>query len=478
MKTRKQDYLIELIARLNANEKRYFKLFNSLQKGGKKYLHLFDELAKAKTYNADDLSAKLKIPKKQLSDDKQYLQDVLLKALRNFDSAGVNRLYNRHMDARALFSRGLFRQALELAVGLIKEAEEEEQFQLLPALHWLKNACCVNLDIAQNPLQVKRQMERLSQAVNEVNTLAVVSYYLQHVRRNGIRLKKNTPYMQDSLLKAPVKKLRSIRAKVLWYQIHRDFADIMRDRQRENEFNVELFAFYEHTPAAVRLMPDGYFSVLEYLYSYAAETGNHAKALAYVTTMQERANSKAHAGVLKYLMKEYAYTAQKGKAWVLCNAKDYRAAVKEYEKVFGFYTRFPEGMQQHVLLHYALSLFQVKDYERSLRKINTVLTANYSEVYFEGQLLIRFLLLLNHIGLRHFSLLPYEVNNISGWMKRNKLKHPEAAAFLQVIKFFAKDASKDKSDSYRLLRNTIQANKLTQLNKDLDLEGWLEGSRM
>lgn len=473
--TRKQDYLIQLIAQLNANEKRYFKLFNSLQKGGKKYLRLFDELAKVKTYNADELSAKLKIPKKQLSDDKQYLQDVLLKALRNFDAAGVNRLYNRHMDARALFSRGLFRQALELTEGLITEAESSEQFQLLPALHWVKNACCLNLDIAQNPATVKKRMEQLNTAVSEVNTLAAISYYLQHARRNGIVLKKNAPFMQDGLLRAPAKKLHSIRAKVLWYHIHRDFADVMRDRKRENDFNVQLFAFYEATPAAVRLMPDGYFSVLEYLYSYAAEIGDHAKALEYVNTMQERANSKAHAGVLKYLMKEYAYNAQKGKAWVLCNGKDYRAAVNEYEKVFAFYKRFPEGMQQHVLLHYALSLFQVKDYGRSLHIINTVLTTNYTEVYFTGQLLMRFLLLLNHIGLKHFSLLPYEVNNISAWMKRNKVKHPESATFFKVVKFFARDVSKQQSDSFTLLREALQSGALKQLNKDLDLEGWVEG---
>lgn len=281
--------------------------------------------------------------------------------------------------------------------------------------------------------------------------------------------------MQDGLLKAPAKKLHSIRAKVLWYHIHRDFADIMRDRERENYFNLQLFAFYEQTPAAVRLMPDGYFSVLEYLYSYAAQIGDHAKALGYVSIMQERANSKAHAGVLKYLMKEYAFNAQKGKAWVLCNGKYYRAAVKEYEKVFVFYKRFPEGMQQHVLLHYALSLFQVKDYTRSLHIVNTVLTENYNEVYFTGQLLMRFLLLLNHIGLKHFSLLPYEVNNISSWMKRNKVKHPESAAFFKVVKFFAKDVSKQQSASFDLLREALQSSALKQLNKDLDLEGWVEG---
>src|ERR1700739_3091526 len=118
---RKQDYLVELIHSLNASERRYFKLFNSPQQGAKKYELLFEELSKVETYNAGTISKKLKISKKQLADDKNYLQQVLLRALRNFNEQDPYlTLLNQIADAHLLIQRKLMPWALE---GLAKVAQ-------------------------------------------------------------------------------------------------------------------------------------------------------------------------------------------------------------------------------------------------------------------------------------------------------------------------------------------------------------------
>ena len=69
---RKQDYLVGLIAALEPNEKRYFKIFSGLQPGGKRYLKLFDALENKKTYDGTELCSELVLEPWQLADDKHY----------------------------------------------------------------------------------------------------------------------------------------------------------------------------------------------------------------------------------------------------------------------------------------------------------------------------------------------------------------------------------------------------------------------
>jgi len=59
MKT--SDQLHELIHALTKSEKRYFKIYSSLQAGNKMYVRLFDLIEKQKQYDEAKLKSKLKI---------------------------------------------------------------------------------------------------------------------------------------------------------------------------------------------------------------------------------------------------------------------------------------------------------------------------------------------------------------------------------------------------------------------------------
>lgn len=82
---RKQDFLIGLIAGLEPNEKRYFKMFCGLQPGEKRYLKLFNSLENKTKYDSAELCAELELKPLQLADDKHYLSQILLQSLRNYD---------------------------------------------------------------------------------------------------------------------------------------------------------------------------------------------------------------------------------------------------------------------------------------------------------------------------------------------------------------------------------------------------------
>ena len=86
------DHLFQLIKSLTASEKRYFKLFAAKQAEGRttNYEKLFDaynELPDG-TYNEEEFAKTLKAKKlgKYLSDEKKYLTELVMKAMRVYSA--------------------------------------------------------------------------------------------------------------------------------------------------------------------------------------------------------------------------------------------------------------------------------------------------------------------------------------------------------------------------------------------------------
>ncbi len=129
---RGKEDLFHLIHAMSKSEKRYFVI--DAQKSGRKasrYLRLFNAINEMETY--DEAALRKKFPK-NLSTDKAYLYESILRSMRDYMSATSRavRIKERLIDARYLFERGLYdqsdqriREAKALAATL------EDQFTLL-----------------------------------------------------------------------------------------------------------------------------------------------------------------------------------------------------------------------------------------------------------------------------------------------------------------------------------------------------------
>src|SRR3954471_13485669 len=106
---RKQDHLIQLIHSLTPSEKKYFRQYISARHDSKDYERLFDMLHKSDTYDADTVSRSLKKSKKNLADDKEYLQEILLRSLQNFHATSMPRArcFNGLIEAEILAGKGM-----------------------------------------------------------------------------------------------------------------------------------------------------------------------------------------------------------------------------------------------------------------------------------------------------------------------------------------------------------------------------------
>ena len=111
---RKQDYLVQLIHSLTPNEKKHFRQILEGSDSRKSYGKLFDVLQKANHYDADAVSRVLKKSKKNLADDKEYLQEILLRSLHQLHSNSLPKakVFAGLIEGDILANKGLVEFAL------------------------------------------------------------------------------------------------------------------------------------------------------------------------------------------------------------------------------------------------------------------------------------------------------------------------------------------------------------------------------
>ena len=109
------DLLHSFVQSMSKSEKRYFRLFNSLQQGDKGYLRLFDLLEGHEVFG-EGIQQELNslFSGKSIEPARKHLYRVLMKTLRQFESerSVEVRLGNLLHDSRILFSKGFPEQAI------------------------------------------------------------------------------------------------------------------------------------------------------------------------------------------------------------------------------------------------------------------------------------------------------------------------------------------------------------------------------
>lgn len=129
---RSRDDLFQLIKAMSRSEKRYFVL--DAKKSGRsssRYLRLFDFLSQSE--ELDEKKLKKKFPK-NLSMDKAYLYEAILRSMRDYRSSASKaaQVKERLLDSRYLHERGLYAQSNARILEAKKLATElEDNFSLL-----------------------------------------------------------------------------------------------------------------------------------------------------------------------------------------------------------------------------------------------------------------------------------------------------------------------------------------------------------
>ncbi len=222
--------LFELIKSLNKNEKRYFRMQASMQKGSKNYIQLFDAIYSQKTYDEKAIKEKYRGDKfiKHLAFTKNHLYSLIMKSLINYNSEKSvdSRIHSIISECKILFDKELYKKYFKTIGKAKKLALKYERFgYMLQILDMEK------IIIRKEEIQTLKSESIYFEAVSAIEKLRNMFEYsrisanlLTNYRRFGIRRERKQDKLPDKVLSKPVMKnidnALSDRSKESFYRIH------------------------------------------------------------------------------------------------------------------------------------------------------------------------------------------------------------------------------------------------------------------
>lgn len=257
--------LFEFVKSMTPSEKRYFKIFASLHTVGteNKYMKLFDLMEQQDVYNEAELITGVNDKGGvTFSKLKKYLYDLILKAMRNFnsDKNGTHQLTAAIDDVSILFSKGLYSQALK-AIGKAEKIVAEFEmisYQLLIdnwkrriALHLENNSSTSNLNgNLQRYQELNEQMEAygaLQEFARKWSVISDMSQLPEHVQD---KLKKILSTSSPAKARFFQMRIRSI-----YFRLIRDYDDYLEVAKEAYELSNQHQAFQNEDVLIYTLEP-------------------------------------------------------------------------------------------------------------------------------------------------------------------------------------------------------------------------------
>ena len=466
---RKQDYLVGLIAALEPNEKRYFKIFSGLQPGGKRYLKLFDALENKKTYDGTELCSELVLEPWQLADDKHYLTQTLLQSLRNYeqDSTELNILRNSKENAQGLINRRMFSFANDILEKGLARAWELEAFELIGPMLIMRSSCLLNTgapsddkmlgkyeSAAASLHEIIEQMDLRSQARN-----------LEIKAAEGAHFEK---ILAHPLIKGNINKLKSLRAKSLRYETLAHYHSMVINMPALLVLARQERQLYLKHPGIKIINPIVYLTNLARL---ANGENNFEVSLQLVRDLQKEL-SDPEIKISNQRRDSIMWTANMLIIWNLRHLHRFKESLSLAEKLYGQKHHMSDYQKLSIGFEYALLLLHNRKAALAAEKTDELLRIK-SDVRSDMQPFIRLLHVMAQMALGNYAIMAHLIKSARFWMKKKDSGHAEVNLFLKHMVLIAK-APADKQGAWGALLKDIEAGKMETITRLLQFDEWVK----
>ncbi len=472
---RKQDYLSELIQSLSPGEKRYFKIYAGLQPGAKRYMKLYDLLEKEGSYDAAVLSRKLKSDPKKLAHEKDYLQQVLIRALRNFeqDSSVPTVLLHRYLEADMLSKRGLKDFALSHIDKAYKKILDHEQHATFIHAFMLRQRLVHN---KVDPSPEFGSYELYKQQMDQHNEIMELEFLyaelIPHMVRRNDKEAMKTIAQKGPLRKKP-EELLSARARIIYYTAHIAITTILYGLGTALGYAEQLVTTYEENPFLIQNNPVGYlYSYHRLSVAYSYEEGDRAlealdKALAIADRKAFPLPSK--------ILNQFRFDTLLQKLNLLNGLYRYHKSVDVAREIL-HHELDPEQEYKRitVIFLYTVALLFTGGGEQALVPLRELLKGNKKGRQ-DIQLKAMQLELLVHYDLGNYSLIPYQVQSIKKWVKRKGLEAESCALYLTwMLRLSSTGSNGDQKKELMAFSEDVNAGKIKIETGIINLRYWLD----
>ncbi len=475
---RKQDHLPELIRSLSPNEKRYFNLFADLQTGPKGYIKLYELLQTESSYNADQLCKKLKLTKQQLADAKQYLQLILLRALRNFDQDNNPKIemMNRYHEADLLSRRGMSEFALSHLDKVYEKMREYECFGLF------LDSFLLRLTLIQNREDGHAEFvsqELLKQHMAQINEVFELEFFYHQVIPHLVNRRDNEPFVSFSKHELMQKKpddLLSGWAKICWYNMKIPivvFSDYLG--AEAVAYSKEAIEVFEKNPILKLTRLSMYitsYSRLASSYRYE-EAPEAAKALDKALSLLHENEARLH-----YRSRSTIHFHLLLQKMVLLNSV---GRYKEVIEIGPVILDLPlpsnrEYLKQTIFCFYSLALLLDGQVDKASTVLNEIYKFKGDEAATYNIMLYAMMLeLMIQYDLGNYSVISYKAKSLEKWVKRKKVTFDIHKPFLKwMIRIGAAAESVRIKQELKAFRDDAESGKLKLNMTEFNVQYWLE----
>lgn len=451
----KKGNLFFLIKSLTKSEKRYFKIFCFNQKVNNNYLRLFEALDKQATFDEEAIKRKFAGEKfiRQLHVTKNYLSQLLLKSLRNYqaDSTKNVELKDLLCNIEILYFKELYDQCHYE----IKKAEKlARTYDYLPGLlevigwkrrlllsRWGNKRPELNA-ILEEEKKVIQELERLNQYWD-----LTVNVFNYNQDKESLLLKKTCmqEFDQDS----------SLLSKTLYHHILYTYHTINGRPGMGAEALDRLIVFMEEKSGRIQNDPGPYVTAINnrisaYIFEKAYEKAilllQKVKAIPQKYRLNADSKFTIKLSLRTYNMELEIYRDthqyEKGKALIL-EIEEY---LKRRQKVI------PEQYFLQFWFQFAYIYFMSKEFSLAQKWCNEITNTNFREIRMDLQSYSRILNLMIHFEMDNTFVLKYAVDSCRRFLKKKK----ESYAFEQVLlRFFSRISNTPKGE-YKAMFEELQ----------------------
>ncbi len=460
--------LFQLIKSLSMQEKRYFKLSCSVQKGNKNYLKLFDAIEKQSRQSGeyDERIIQQKESFKKLPNLKNYLYTLILKSLESYH-ANMNidsglKSYMHH--AAILFEKGLYEQCKKVITKAKALAEKYEKHLLL-------------LELSDFEFELIRAQSFKGKTENDME-----NWYAQRVRvNNKYSTEKEYERLSARMSMRIYKKGRTTRSDtdlsayhdIINHRLLRTENNAMSYQSLYHYYRIQLAYFfalndftavYSYSQKLIKLMEAHPHQIEEGLQLYVSALGNLITCQANLKKYKEVELSLKK---LKEINTKSSYV--KSQLFYITNNMNLIMCINtgEFDKGLNLIAPIQEELNKNTLSKHAempllynifYIYFGAGNYREARNYLNKIINDTTTDVRSDLYCFVKIINLIVHFELGNENLLEYIVKSTYRFLyKRNRLYKFETS----ILNFIRKKLPHIKSDKELIMS-------LKELKKEIE----------
>ena len=477
----KKGNLFYLIKSLNKAEKRYFNIFCFNNKVSKNYLKLFETISRQNEYDEVAIRKKFKGQTflKQLHVAKNYLNQLILKSLRNYHSKISKQAEIKDLlrNIEILFSKELFDQCQYEIQKAESMAENFEDYASLITIQKWKRRLSFTIG-KNNPEQIQEILNREKEAIEA----------LDRINRYWVLTNNIFDYSNDSenkLSRHPLmrtqRKKESMTTKVLHHHIMYSYLVINGKAEEGYDHLSELVEYLEQFPERLSNDPSPYVTALNNKIGYlirAKKFDNVYPLLEKVRGIPTKYKLQSESKFsVKLKLRTYNIELE-----MYRDTRNFSKGVQLIKEIEAFLQTHKKSIPQeyYLLLWYQFAniYFMKKEYHASMKYVNEITGTRFGDSVNDLERYARLLNLMIHLNLDNIIVLKYAVEGCRRFLRKVKKVHEFEKV---LLRFFSKICNALKRE-YKSLFSQLHQDLFEKQEKlvdenildFLDFKTWIE----